>query len=546
MSPSRVLLLAAATGLAILAEMVSYRIGDDLALTVVDGIVGLVMLGSGVIAWDRRPGSAVGALMGLSGLTWFAGSFLPGLVFLHRGPLVHLHLSYPDGHLHWWAARVLVVLAYVAAAIGPLARNDWMGLGLAALVGLVSSTGFLRTSGAVRRAAMPAVVAALALAAVLALGAVNRLAGWQADRWVLWAYDILAAGVVMVLLIDLLRGRWADAVVTELVVDLGSRSDTRTLRDELGRALGDRSLVLGYWIVEESRYVDEGGRPVDPTDAGSGRVVTPIDYGGQPLAVLIHDAAVLDDSDLVAGVAASARLAISNARLQAQTRERVVELAASRRRIVETGDAQRQQIEQDIRLRVQRHLNDASVQLREVRRQADGAVSDALREIEVELDATRAELEELARGVHPRNLAERGIAVALESLQARSALPIILDVVPARFPATVEAAVYFVCSEAVANVAKHARATRVTIEVTVTNGQVMTIITDDGVGGADLSRGSGLRGLADRIEALEGTFTVRSEVGSGSSIRATLPCDRSSSPVASASGRGGLVSSTPL
>ena len=195
-----------------------------------------------------------------------------------------------------------------------------------------------------------------------------------------------------------------------------------------------------------------------------------------------------------------------------------------------TGDTQRRQFEQDVRVRVQRHLNDASVQLQDVRRQVEGATSEALTEIDVELDVTRAELEELARGVHPRILTEEGIAAALEALQTRSGLPIVLDVVAARLPATVEAAVYFLCSEATANAAKHARATQITIEVTVSNGQVTTVISDDGVGGADSSRGSGLRGLADRIEALGGTLTVRSEVGGGTRIRATLPFDRPSSP----------------
>lgn len=526
MGVSRILLLAAGIGLAIFAELVSYDAGDDLALTVVDGIVGLVMVASGVIAWDRRPGSWAGPLLGASGLAWFAGNFVPGLVFLHRGPLVHLHISYPTGRLRWWAARVTVLLAYVGAFTEVVARNDWATLGLAALVGAVAIAGFVRTSGKARRAGIPALVAALSFVTALALGAVNRLAGWQADRGVLWVYEIVVAGVATVLLVDLLRGRWADAVVADLVVDLGTRSDTGSLRDKLGRALGDRSLILGYWLADESRYVDDDGRQVDPTQVGDGRVVTPVVHDGQPLAVLIHDIAVLDDPDLVSAVAASARLAISNARLQAQTRERMVELAASRRRIVEAGDAQRRQFEQDIREGVQTHLDDAASRLRDLRQRVDGPVLDSLAEIALELDGTRAELEELARGVHPRALTEDGLAAALVTLRSGSTLPVALDVAAVRLPATVEAAVYFVCSEAVANVAKHAQATRVTIEVTVNNGEATAIISDDGRGAADPSRGSGLLGLADRVEALGGTLTVESETGIGTRVRATLPLDR--------------------
>jgi signal transduction histidine kinase len=147
----------------------------------------------------------------------------------------------------------------------------------------------------------------------------------------------------------------------------------------------------------------------------------------------------------------------------------------------------------------------------------------ALREIEVELDATRSELTELAGGVHPRILTEAGLATALESMRVRSGLPIMLDVASDRLPPMVEVAVYFVCTEAIANVAKHAKATRIAIEVMMTNGHVKAEISDDGVGGADLSHGTGLRGLVDRVEALDGQMTVDSERGGGTTVRVTIP-----------------------
>ena len=330
MSRSRFALLVAALALAVVAEWSAYRPGDDRSLLIADGVVGFVLLGSAVVAWKRHPESRVGPLMGLTGLTWFAGNFWPFLVFLHRGPLVHLHLSYPTGRLRWRLAVATVAASYVIATIEPLAHNDTLTLALAVLVAGVAAMGFLRTSGTARRAAVPALAAALAFAGVLALGALNRLAGWDAGREVLWAYDLVVVGAVIVLLVDLLRARWADDVVTELVVDLGSRSDTGTLRDALGRALGDPSLMLGYWLSDEARYVDDAGSPVEVAQTGRDRVVTPIERDGRPVAVLVHDVAVLDDPGLVDAVATAARFAVSNARLQAETRERVIELGASR------------------------------------------------------------------------------------------------------------------------------------------------------------------------------------------------------------------------
>ena len=154
--------------------------------------------------------------------------------------------------------------------VEPIARNDVLTLVLAALVAAAALDGYLRASGTARRAGTPALAAALTFAGVLAFGAVQRLAGWGLDRESLWAYDIVIASLAVVLLVDLLRGRWAEAVVADLVVDLGKQADTRTLRDELGRALGDRSLVLGYWLPEEGHYVDDAGRPVEPPGPGAG------------------------------------------------------------------------------------------------------------------------------------------------------------------------------------------------------------------------------------------------------------------------------------
>jgi signal transduction histidine kinase len=520
----RLALLPGAVGLSVAAEWVSYREGD-LELVVADGVVGLVLVTCGVVAWQRRGESRVGPLMVLSGYTWFAGNLWSQLLYLHRGPLVHLHISYPTGRLRRRLAQVTVVAAYVDAVIEPIASNDGLTLVLAALVAAAALDGYLRSSGTARRAGVPALVAALAFAGVLAFGAIQRLAGWDADRQALWAYDIVIACLAVLLLIDLLRGRWAEAVVADLVVDLGERTDTLTLGDELGRALGDRSLVLGYWLPEKGRYVDDSGHAVELPQPGATRAVTPISHGGEPLAVLVHDPAVLEDTTLVEAVASAARIAVSNARLQAEVRARVVELTASRRRIVEAADAQRRRLERELREGAEQRLTDVAGLLTQARDGASEPAARQLTEIEDELQGARAELRDFAQGIHPSALTEGGLLAALPDLAGRAGIPVELEVSVGRLAPAVEAAVYFLCSEALANSAKHAEATSMTIGVSQSNGRLLVLIEDDGVGGADFARGSGLRGLADRVEALGGQLFVRSPVGGGTRLDAAIPID---------------------
>jgi signal transduction histidine kinase len=495
----------------------------ELGLVVADLLVGLLLIGCGLVAWRRRPESRVGLLMGIAGVTWFAGNLGQAALYLHRGPLVHLHLSYPTGRLPTRLSRVVVIAAYVDAVVEPIARNDPLTLALAALVALASVQIFLQTSGPARKAGVPALVAALAFAAVLALGAAMRLAGLEADNAVLWAYDIVIAAIAVTLLVDLLRGRWSEAVVAGLVVDLGRGADVGTLQDTLGRALGDRSLVLGYWLPEEARYVDDAGRPLELPEPGGGRAVTPIAHDGKPVGVLVRDAAALDDPGLVEAVAAAARLAVSNARLQAEVRARVVELAASRRRLVEAADEQRRQLERELRDGAERRLAAVADLLAEARNDAGTPVAPQLGDVEGELSRARSELRDFARGIHPRTLTDAGLPGALRELAARAGIPVETAVSVGRLAPAVEAAVYFVCSEALANVAKYAKATRVTIDVATANGHVVATIADDGVGGADSRGGSGLRGLADRVEALGGRLRVESPPGAGTTIEAVLP-----------------------
>lgn len=519
---SRWALLAAGIAFGLAVEWAFYSPALGPALTVADFTVGCMLLVCGTVAWQQRPESRVGPLMGLAGATWFLGNIGRLLLYLHRGPLVHLHLSYPTGRLPTRLAAAVVAIAYVDAIVEPLAANDWLTLTLSALIALSALQVFLRTSGPARKAGGPALAAALAFAGVLALGAVNRLAGWDADRAVLWTYDAVIASIAVVLLRDLLRGRWTDSVVTGLVVDLGDQG-TGTLRTKLARALGDPSLVVGYRLAEAEGFVDDAGRYVELPPPGSGRAVTTIADGGRQVAVLVHDEALLADKHLVESVAAAARVAVANARLQAEAQVRADELVASRRRIVQAADEQRRRLEQELRLGAERRLETVQALLSGARREVKRGDTDAFSGLERELEATRRELREFALGVHPGALTDGGLMPALAELAERSPTPVVVTGGTGRLPEAVEAALFFVCSEALANAAKHAQASRISIEVRQERDRVVVTIADDGVGGASAERGSGLRGLADRLHALGGEFRVQSPPSAGTEVSADIP-----------------------
>jgi signal transduction histidine kinase len=194
--------------------------------------------------------------------------------------------------------------------------------------------------------------------------------------------------------------------------------------------------------------------------------------------------------------------------------------------MVEAGDAERRRVERDLHDGAQQRLLGIRLALQLARgRLADGgaSVDELLAEADAEVVDALAELRALARGIHPAILTEEGLPAALAALARRTPVPVELTVCPERLPEPVEATVYFVASEALANVAKHAHASRVAIDVTRANGRVAIEVADDGVGSAD-PHGAGLRGLRDRVEALDGRLHVEAPPSGGTRVRATIPC----------------------
>jgi signal transduction histidine kinase len=507
----------------------------DLRLAAADLATGLVLAASGLIAWTHMPDNRTGLLLTATSAAWFLGTFaVSGLsgyadfgslfVTLHRGPLFHAVLAYPDGRLRARFDQTVAGACYATAVVASVGDHSSVTIAIALLV-LAAVVGRFAQASARRRLALRAALgAAAALAAVLVTGAVLDLRGATeaTDRAILAAYEVAVGGTALWFVVDLRRGRWTQSTVTGLVVELGGATGA-SLRDRLAHALGDRTVVVGYRVAGRGGYVDDDGRAVVLPAPGSGREVTYVG-GNEPVAVLVHDPGAIEDPALLDPVAAATRIAVSNVQLQSEIQERLEELKRSRRRIVEAGDAQRRRLERQLRDGAQARLEAiASILEHTPRHDASADFESMLAETLADLANARDELGEFARGVHPSVLSEGGLDAALADLAERALVPVELSPCGERFEPAVEAAAYFVCAEALANIGKYAEASHAVIAAIRRDDRVEVAIADDGVGGADVAAGSGLRGLRDRVEALGGTLSVESPAGAGTRIVASLP-----------------------
>jgi signal transduction histidine kinase len=536
-------------------------------------VVGCAYIGSGLIARRQRPENRLGTVMVFIGFAWFA-TFLAdassplvftlgkGLESLYLLGFVYLVLSFPTGRLRGKLDRGLIAAAVVLVTVVELAwllfadarsqicsdcphnafeitRNDGVADGILQgqrSVGVVLSVftvallvrRWLRASAPERRAGAPVLWAGTAMFAALAFSVANDIFDRPLGEGPAWTREIVFASIPIAVLAVLLQRRLARGAVAGLVVELGESSTSVDLPEALGRALGDPSLELAYWVPASARYVDAGGVPVQLPQPGDERTATVVERQGEPIAALIHDPAVAENNELVQSVCAAAALTLENARLHAELRARLAELQASRARLVEATETERRRIERDLHDGTQQRLVSIAMTLglAESKLAADRpAVQPVLREARDVLTLALAELRELTQGIRPAILVERGLPAALDDLSRRAALPVRPDIaVSGRLPEQVEGAAYFVASEALANAAKHSHASEVRLAASQQGGVLVLEVADDGIGGAAAGGGSGLRGLADRVEALGGRLTVSSPPGRGTRLRAEIPC----------------------
>jgi signal transduction histidine kinase len=488
-----------------------------------DLAAGMALLAAGAVTWARARRSRIGPLLALAGAAWLAGDIASALAYAHRGPLVHALLTYPSGRTRSAPIVAVIVLAYLDGLIPELARAPWVTIALLAAVVGAAAWRWAHARGLERRARAVPLACAATAAAPLAVAAIGRLAATGTGTVATWAFEAAIAATAAALAVDLLSGRWVRAAATGLVVDLAGSQEPRALRDALARTVGDPGLEIAYRVSGE--WVDEAGQPVRPPaeEQRGARVVTLVEDGGTPVAALVHDPAALRDETLARSVAAAVRLALANVRLQTDVAARVREVVASRRRLLEAGDEQRRRLREQLRGGAEQSLAEVSGGLVELAAAREGETAFALTELVEELNAARADLAQFAQGVHPKALTERGLAAALGELARQAAVPVAVDAPSRRFPAPQEATAFFVCSEALANVSKYAEASGVSIVVVAAGSRLVVRVADDGCGGADPARGSGLRGLADRVEALGGTLSVSSPLGGGTRLQAELP-----------------------
>ena len=519
----------------------------------------------GLIAWSRRPDSRFGPLMVGAGFTMFLSSLqwtsaaLPytiGLAFdlVPAALFLHVFLAFPSGRLQSPLERFAVAVAYAAAVGLQLIKMMLGGVGPDNLLGVVAeptaanavqdvqliTLSALSLSGigllALRRrgAGRPLRRSAALLVDSFALGLVAIAALLLAGALELPAFETIRRitfGVIglapVAFLIGLLDARLARSAVGELVVELRADPAPADLPDAFGRALRDPSLTLAYWVPQFETWADLDGRPVALPKRGSGRATTFIDRDGAHVAALLHDRSLHDERELLDAVSAAAGIALENGRLHAELRAGLEELRGSRGRVIEAGQKERQRLERNLHDGAQQRLIALSLDLRRLEERigsnpdAKAGLDRARREIALSLE----ELRGVARGIHPAVVSGHGLAVALESLAARAPVPVRLTVeIEGRVHERLEVAAYYVVSESLANIGKHAQASSATVEVARRNGEIVVEIVDDGVGGADSERGTGLRGLADRVEALDGRLRVWTPRGGGTRVRAEMPC----------------------
>jgi len=571
--------LCAAGGLlfAVVTTLVGESQGAPTRFLFFDGTVGLLFVLIGLVAWSVRPEVRTGPLLLASGVLWFVGSYAPTMLMpaswlgfsferYYDVLLAFLALTFPDVRLRGLQRVVLVVFAgaYLVRTafrlfVGctctgehpfVLFSNDqmfersqlvtsWVIVG-AALAVMVLAAHRLRTSGPAARRYLAPIVVSGSIAALVAAYDAFELAwfirtggpvfdlgepGMEILAWSIFA----AVGLVPIgFLIGALQRRRGHGAIAQMAVGLDQGAAPDQLRAALRHALDDPTLEL-YLADGDGRWLDGFGHVADlPEDIEHASTVLEGDDG--PLAVVTHDPILREDPGLVTAAVAVLRLAVENERLGQLVRDQLEEVRASRSRLIQAAEDERRRIVRDLHDGAQQRLIAVALAMQQAREAAHRVdpeapfaqrVDDAI----IELLGAVDELRQLARGIHPAILTEEGLPPAVAGLARRSPVPVKLDIqITERLPLVVEATAYFIVAEALTNVTRHADAQSAVVHIARTNGHLDVEVRDDGCGGADGFRGSGLLGMVDRLDALSGRLVVESPVGGGTRLQAVIPC----------------------
>jgi signal transduction histidine kinase len=544
----RRVVIAVVTGLAVGSLAVAIASGPSPWLPIfIFASFSAPYLVAGAIGWLRRPGNPTGPLLLAIGLGG-------GLILLGDGR------SAWSGVVSQVSATVATVLLFLILLVSPAGRftsrldaagfvvvavtyavvvlvrtpvpDDAKPVLLIAICSLLLVLVLRRwhlASGPSRRSLAPIAVAGTVTTAIFLANSISiMLRIPNGPGSLVFAVDAVGRALLPFgFLVGLLRLRMARIAMADLVTELGELPAPERLRDALAAALGDPSLAVGYWSPAAGAYLaaDASVVPIPADEAV--RAVTRLERNGRPVAAIVHDPALGEDPGLVAAVGAAVRLTVENERLTAEVESQLEEVRASRARIVEAGDTERRRVERNLHDGAQQRLVALTLALRRARATlgegGDDAVRTNLDAAAAEAGAALAELRELARGIHPQILTETGLSAAVDSLADRSPVGVSVEISADRYASAVESAAYFVISEGLANVAKYAHASHAIVRTSWHDQALAIEIEDDGIGGADPAIGTGLRGLADRLAALDGTLRVHSPDGGGTRLVARIP-----------------------
>jgi signal transduction histidine kinase len=537
--------------------------------------IGLSFMVAGIAAWQRWPASRLGLLFTIVGYLYLVPYILVNLANpvaftignlsqpIYAAALVHLGLAWPGGRLRSRFERGVVIAEYVQliafsvaatmfwnpafsgcnarcpanvllAGNGSMAAwnaintvSGYVGLALTVVVLALIVRHWRSARGWSRRAMVPVVWIgfAIGLEQTLIAGPFNLPVSGLVSFGL--APLVLLAGPLL-FVISTVLARTARGALGAAIVDLEPGAPPGHLRDALARALGDSTLQLAFRQPDGTGYVDTAGQAVEVARPDPGRAVVPVTGSEQANgAVLVYDEGLELEPQLVRLTAAAASMALEHSRLQAEVQAQLEQVRASRARIVEAGDAERRRLERDLHDGAQQRLVMLSLALAMARDRApaDPELESLIESASKEAREALTELRELARGIHPAVLTETGLAGAIQALAERSPVATTIIAAPdGRFPAAIEATAYFVVSEALANVAKHAMARSAEVTIRKQPGRLAVQVSDDGAGGARPEKGSGLRGLADRVASAGGVLRVDSMPGCGTRLEADIPC----------------------
>jgi signal transduction histidine kinase len=556
-----------ATAGTILVELASDHAGPDPGLqAALHAWLILPYVLCGLFAWYRKPESRFGPLMIAAGSVTLLSSisaansnlvFTIGTAFdlVPFAAFMHVFLAFPTGALRSRGERVLVGATYAVASLhvvglmlggfdagnafaviqapdlaADLLKVELIAAAVLFLVGFVVMV--TRRGVAGRPLATPVKVLVNIFSLAFVMGAVLLISlaleiPLDAFLTIQRTMFIVVGMAPFVFLLAILDARLARSSVGDLLVELRSDPPPTDLCEPLSRALRDPTVNLAYWLPQYDTWADQDGRPVSLPGSDDPRSVTLIDSDSGHLAAIVHDPSLDDEPQLLEAVGAAAGIALENGRLQVELKAKLQELEGSRERVIEAGQQERKRLERNLHDGAQQRLIALSLELGMYAEElsddpeAQSQVESARKEIAVSLE----ELRDVARGLHPAVLSSHGLGVALGSLAAGSPVPVTLNVsIENRLEESIEVAAYYVVTESLANIGKHAQARTATVDVTREGDELVVEVVDDGIGGADSERGTGLRGLADRVEALGGRLRVWTPRGGGTRVRAQMPC----------------------